>query len=187
MTNLRCIALYVVAFLAACLGHGLLGLAHQEPQSDEQEEAERLIALLQVPKIRETDPARVTEAINRLGRIGDQRAVPILAEYLDFKRPPTDFEKAGLNLAATMVLYPASTALNRIGRSATGEVIKVIRQHGIESVGGENAFWVLHYYNSDNLQELFELIKQEASSAPEEEAKRLREAIARYRELMKKY
>ncbi|MEE8583844.1 MAG: hypothetical protein V3T83_03230 [Acidobacteriota bacterium] len=187
MTNLRCIALYVIAFLAACLGHGLLGSAQQEPQSDEREEAERLIALLQVPKIRETDPDGVTEAIRRLGRIGDERAVPILAEYLDFKRPPTDYEKAGLKLAATMVPFPARDALNRIGRAGTEAVIKVIRQHGIESPGGKNAFWVLHYYYSDSLRELLELIEQEASSAPEEEAQHLREAIARYRQLMERH
>ena len=140
MTNLKCIALYVVAFLATCLGHGLLGSAQQEPQSDERQEAEQLIGLLQVPGIRESDPDGVTEALRRLGRIGDERAVPVLAEYLDFERPPTDYEKVGLKLAATMAPFPARNALLRIGKSATGTVIKVIRQHGIESVGGKIAF-----------------------------------------------
>lgn len=185
MIKLTYVALYWISFLAACSGESLLG--QQTPQVDESKEAERLIALLQVPQIRDSDPDGVTEAIRRLGRIKDQRAIPVLAEYLDFERPLTDYEKAGGKLAETMVPYPARTALIRLGRSATGEVIKYIRGHGIESVGGNNAFWVLHYFYSSDLPELLDLLDEESASAPEQEARRLREAIARYKELMEKY
>lgn len=187
MNILRCIAICGLLFLAACFVQSPFG--QQLPEGDEGKEAERLIVLLQTPGIRDSDPDKVTEALRRLGEIRAEQAIPILAEYLDFKRPPTDHEKAGVKLAITAIPYPARVALDRIGKSATGELIKVIRKHGIKSVAGDNAFWVLHYYYrnySEELLGLLELLDQEASSAPEEEAQRLREAIARYRELMEK-
>jgi hypothetical protein len=84
----------------------------------------RLLDFLDKVKPNKQNGECVTFAIKKLGEQHYKPATSILTKFLDFRRPPTDEEKAGV--IAFRTFYPATTALEQIGKESQPSILKAI-------------------------------------------------------------
>jgi hypothetical protein len=124
----------------------------------------------------------VAWALKALGAQKYEPAIPLLAKFLDFKRPPNDDEKNGILLHAPSIwsLYPAAGALDQFGEKALPELVSVIKSESTSNVARENAVAVLmmgtYKYHRANGVAL--LKHEEANTNDDSSKKRLRAAIS---------
>src|SRR5579872_4502368 len=89
-----------------------------------------------------TNPNCVTYAIMRLGDAKTIEAAPVIADYLDYKRPFTPEEEESIRLHFSMPLrefYPAVTALFQIGKPALPALSNAICKPNISSLALDKA------------------------------------------------
>jgi hypothetical protein len=103
----------------------------------------------------------ITFAIKMLEKRRYEPAIPVLTKLLDFRRPRTAEEKAGVITLHTF--YPATSALEEIGKASLPSVLAAIKADTTSEKARENAVsvWMeLHKY--DESPEGVALLKREA-------------------------
>ena len=105
----------------------------------------RLIAYLTKARQNEPDKDCVVLAIRGLGNKKSLRATELLINYLDYKRPLTNEEQAGvwIRTPSRGELYPAVTSLFSIGTGAIPSLLQAIANSERSSVKSDNAIYTL--------------------------------------------
>jgi hypothetical protein len=135
-----------------------------------EEEVDKLRAIARDKKLRETDPERVIEALERLAVLGDDAATKDLVNFLTFKKAypwetdPSRPIDAGLTGPASR--YPAVGALMNIGDSCVPTLLKVIETHDPSSLESRNSMDVITYLSRDKRQKYIQELRKEATEAP---------------------
>jgi len=104
-----------------------------------------LLSFLSATEPSQDNAECLTWAIKSLGTQKYEAAIPVLAKFLDFKRPLSDLEKKGfyLHLPSVWEMYPAADALDRFGEKALPTLINVIKGESGSDVARQNAIAVL--------------------------------------------
>jgi hypothetical protein len=95
-----------------------------------------MVSFLNV-EARTADPECITTVIGRLGNSRDVSAVPVLIRLLDFQRPLTQRERAGITIMRGH--FPAVSALFSIGLPAVPVLVKSIRLGELNPTSKKNA------------------------------------------------
>ena len=122
---------------------------------DRQKEIPRLLSILQEEQIQEQDPARLSDAISRLGYLHAVEATDVLIKLITFKRTYEweNQSNADINephLVTPAGRYPAISALMRIGNPSLPALIKVIENNDQESLESNNALYTIKLIFIDN-------------------------------------
>lgn len=130
---------------------------------DSADEVQSLINVLKHE--RQGNPEIIFEAIQRLGMIGDKRAIPILIDYIGFERK---FEPRQKPYPGTVdhwddpkplpTRFPAISALFGIGKASVPALIGVIEDNPIDSVKSRNALFTIHFIFRDDLSRATEYL-----------------------------
>ncbi len=110
----------------------------------------------------------ITVAIQKLKNAQSIEEIEILADYLDFRRPPREEEKAGLalRLQVTGELYHAAGQLFLIGRPALPALIQVIGNGKSSVLAHENAVdTLMQIYRNEPLEGVKFLLEQSTKAA----------------------
>jgi hypothetical protein len=115
---------------------------------------EQLISFLTEQRQAKTDTDCIVFALKKLGTDmnAPSSAAPLLAEYLDYKRPLTKGEQAGVFLRPPTIseLYPASSALFAIGKDSLPTLLRVIENEASSDQKRQNAvFTVMSIFRED--------------------------------------
>jgi hypothetical protein len=100
----------------------------------ESAEETRLFMVLSEDELRQTDPDRVVEAIERLGERKAVKAIDKPAQIITFERPLKMKDREGKANSETQSIpmdrrFPAISALTQIGKPALPALIRVIDRH----------------------------------------------------------
>jgi hypothetical protein len=147
------------------------------------EEVRQLIKMLRDERLRMSEPERVVQAIERLGRMRSVEAIDDLKALLTFRRTfewergrPGDMY-VELQLMTTDGRYPAVGALFQIGRPSLPTLVSVIQAHEPSSLETENAiFTVMLIYREEPSEGVEYLRKAATKVSSSEEAQRLLDA-----------
>jgi len=150
---------------------------------DSDDEVQKLIVVLRNAEL--GTPESKVDAIQRLGLIGDSRAVPILIAYIDFERK---FEERQKSTKASVdhwdeprsvaTRFPAITALYQIGNASVPALIELIEDNPADMIKSQNALFTIHFIFRDDLSEaIYRLESGAKSQNNEEKRKRLLTAI----------
>jgi hypothetical protein len=131
--------------------------------------SERLVSFLERIVPNDQNSKCVTFAIKALGDRQFKPAVGVLTRLLDFRRPPSEEERAGVVTLHTF--YPATTALEQIGRSSLPLVLKAIKSSSTSAKARENAVDVWMEIYKYNRPEGVASLKRAATEASESSAK----------------
>jgi len=110
---------------------------------------------------KDTDFRCVTAAFVFLGH--QPNALKILAGYLDYRRPPTEDEKRGIrsdHVVRATDWYPAIEPLVEMGKTATPELFRAIRENENDTVRANAAYALNRIYPSCT-NELLDLVAVE--------------------------
>jgi hypothetical protein len=136
----------MILLAIAWIGHARQS-AQETPQSVERE---KLLATIRDPGLRESDPDRVIQAIQRLGMMKDTEAIDDLIPLLTFRRlypedkdPSLARDVEGSRSSARR--FPAIEALALIGRPALPAVVRVLETSDPESSESRCALEVVRY------------------------------------------
>jgi hypothetical protein len=115
----------------------------------------------------------VTLALRSLGEARYEEAIPVLVKFLDFKRPLSEREKAGYSLRLPTVweMYPAASALDKMGAKALPSVIEAIEKESTTSLARENATAVLMGIHRNEKAKGIRLLRQEIAKSNDSAAK----------------
>jgi hypothetical protein len=141
----------LVVALTACAGTrsvtagvalgGSQETAPSGPQTNSAEIA-KLLAIVRNKELREREPKRVVEAIQRLGELRVLEAVDDLVQLITFRRT-FDWERSDMIVEIQPIhignRYPATSALFQIGAPALPALVEVIEQADLDSVEAKNA------------------------------------------------
>jgi hypothetical protein len=128
-------------FLAVALfsAHGEAAGGFQSGPSDE-EEIQRLLAVVREQGLAEREPETLAKAIERLGELKAKQAIDDLILLLAFKKPiQIDPKSPPIRPIPPWVRYPASGALIKIGRPAVPALVRAIERTSTDAVESENA------------------------------------------------
>lgn len=135
--------------------------------------SDQLISYLDLNAVDRSNEVCMTFAIRKLGADRAHAAIDILATLLDFKRPPTAREKAGVYIRIQTVdeIYPAAGALEEIGEKALPSVLKTIKSSSTSAIARENALFVwMEIQKSDSPRAILHL-ERELESTHERDCK----------------
>ena len=106
----------------------------------------------------------VVFAINRLGEQRYERAIPILAKLLDFPWPPNARQKQKLFVIEHDggSIYPAATALQKIGKKSLPSVLEVMKSRSASRTAQEVAISVWMGIYKSEVPKGVALLKQES-------------------------
>jgi len=111
------------------------------------------------------------------GGLGASAVAELLAEYLDFQRPPLD-DLEPLGVRGNTQLYPAVQALVAIGISANPALLKVIMSEKSSDIARENAVTAIMDMHRDDQAAAVRMLKTAAKKEKTEgSSKRLRQAM----------
>jgi|SRR5579864_122644 len=129
-------SLTLLILVASCAAWECKELGNAPPQE--------LVSYLESATLSSQNAECVTYAIERLGLLKYEPAVPALARLLDFRRPLTSREKHGIYLHVQTVeeIYPAANALQRIGKGSEAAVLDAIRAGRGSEQARDNAVFV---------------------------------------------
>jgi hypothetical protein len=162
-------SIYVIVFAALAVGR-LTAQAHGEECKEFQGSSpEALSTFLQTAAPAFDDPNCIAFALRALG---NQRYVPateVVSKFLDFRRPKTDEEKQGLYLHPQGIdqLYPATYALEMIGRDALPVVLSAIKSSTSSQSARQNAVFVWMAIQRDDSPKAVAALVREAERAPD--------------------
>lgn len=166
-------------------------VVNAEARSANNQDVERLLAIIRDERLRGSDPERVTKAIERLGEIRAIAAIDDLAQLLSF-RGSFDWEKSQVpgvlnHLVLPSDLYPATTALFQIGKPSLPALIKAIETHESGSLTSKNAVDTTILIHREKPLKGIAYLRQAAAEASTPEAsKRLSEAAKQIEDRVKK-
>lgn len=135
----------------------------QETNKQAQDEVETLVTLLRSKE--PISPETIVAAIEKLGSLGDERAIPVLIERIALERKFEKRAKQDPNVVdhwdspILSARYPAIAALFQIGQPAVPGLIKLIGQHPISSLESKNALLTLHFIFRDDLHVAIKRLK----------------------------
>jgi hypothetical protein len=144
-------------------------------------DVQSLLAIIRDERLRESDPERITKAIEALGEMRAADASEDLARLLTFKGK-FQWEKdqtsgALTHLAPPGSLYPATTALFQIGKPALPALVRVIEEHESDSLESVNATDTIILIFRERPAGAADYLKKEAAkSATPDGAQRLNRA-----------
>jgi hypothetical protein len=115
----------------------------------------------------------ITLAVRRIESARYELAVPALIKLIDFRRPPTALEREGIALRPKVVdeLYPAASALERIGKSALPALVEAIESPTTSTRARENAVSVWMVIYKHNPSKGVTRLRQESTALPDSAAK----------------
>ncbi|SRR6266702_593684 len=111
-------------------------------------------------------PPCVAFAIGELGKQHDDRAIPVLTKYLDFRWPVGAHQKQ-MRLVLErdkQTIYPAADALEKMGRDSLPAILAVMQKKSTSRAAMEVAVSVWMTIHRDNAPLGVTLLKQEADS-----------------------
>lgn len=168
----------VLVFFVALLGLGGKAMSEFVQRSDQRvsdQEVIQLIAVIRDERLREREPSRVVQAINRLGELRAVQAIDDLISLLTFKRT---FEwesqsKEVINEIQPITpgnRYPATSALAQIGEPALPALVKVLAEHESNSVASKNSAYAILTIFRENPTQGSQYLKRAAARASTPEA-----------------
>jgi hypothetical protein len=122
----------------------------------------------------------VTIAIRKLGKERYAPAIAVLLKLLDFRRPPTGDEKRGIYERPQIIeeVFPATEALELIGKDALPEVLGVIEAASTSMTARNNAIAVWMEGFKYERHKGIALLKQEENKLKDDTMKeKLRQAV----------
>lgn len=125
-----------------------------------------LRATLRDKHARANDPARVANAIEKLGREKAVEAIPELIELLTFEKE-VNSEMGEFRIVTTGARYPAASALFEIGEATLPALIHVVEAEGEDSLASRNALYsisAIYRKDSDGAVKFVEEAAARASS-----------------------
>ena len=120
----------------------------------------------------------VTWAINKLGKVRYEPAIPALVRLLDFRRPEKEGERTVVSFSQEF--FPAREALGLIGKKALPEVLHAIEADTSSDLSRQHALevWMEIYRQSDEDPKGVADLKQEEARVSDEKSKaRLKWAV----------
>lgn len=165
---------------------------NESKQQVVDQETMQLLMILRDEQLREREPARVVEAIKRLGEMRSTSAIPDLIRLLTFKRT-FEWESQSKEVVTEIQplhignRYPATGALFQIGKPAIAALVELINAEEVGSVASENAIWVLTQIFREKLSDGVRYLKDAAANASSFDSKqRLSHAADRLQEEARK-
>ena len=145
------------------------------------EKVEKLLSTLRDKRLRESDPTRLVEAIQQLGRMKAAAAIADLVDLLTFRRTwPWETPGGPIDEIHTITpagRYPAVGALMEIGKPSVPAVTKVIEEKASDSLEVANALEVVRFIFRERPPAAVEYLQGAAAKAASTEtAERLRKA-----------
>jgi len=172
-TKLLLVWVFSLFVLNSALGQGCPSLRDAQPAE--------LVSFLSAAMPDQSNSECIAWAIKTLGAKKYEAALPVLARYLDFKRPPNELEKDGVYLHPSSVwqVYPAAAAFDEFGEKALPTLINVIRSASATELARQNAIAVLMAIHKYETPKGVALLKEEEVKATDDSSKRrLRSAIS---------
>lgn len=170
-------------------------ISAEQKQNQAPDEVQRLIEVLRNDENKTNSPQLITEVIQKLGTIGDERAVPELIKYLDFERKTKLAQNQDPNLLVDSVettnwdylplssRYPAVGALFQIGKLSLPELVKVVENESIKSQKSQNAVEAIKLIFRDDLINGIEYLEDaKVKSVSLESKQRLQLAVKKVRD-----
>lgn len=140
-------------------------------QSEDQRESQ-LLAIVIDKKARENEPERLIRAIERLGEMRSEAAIPFLIQLLTFKRTLSWESK---NVEVDIVdtehpvtitgRYPAAGALFMIGKPSLPSLVGVIEEQDSDAVSSVNALYTIRQIFRDSPSEVGGFLRSAAAKA----------------------
>src|SRR5262249_29026664 len=165
MIPLRFLA--AVAFWLPSLAIGSVG--QECARFDENYTRDQLLAFLNQQLHDKTDQDCIVFALRKLGTTepAPVSAAPVLAEYLDYKRPLTEGEKAGIFRRPPIIseLYPAAGALFLTGKGVLPLLVKIIGESATSDIKRQNAVFTLMGISREDDRLGVALLKDAAAKA----------------------
>jgi len=169
------VAMVFVVALLALGGKAMSEFVQRSDQRVSDQEVNQLIAVIRDGRLRESEPSRVTQAINRLGELRAVQAIDDLVSLLTFKRT---FEwesqsKEVINEIQPITpgnRYPATSALAQIGEPALPALVKVLAVHEPNSVESKNSVYAILTIFRENPTQGSQYLKRAAAKASTPEA-----------------
>lgn len=121
-------------------------------------------------------PECTTEALRRIGALRYAEGASTLLRYMDFERPRTWKEKAGLFEQANR--YPATEALLEIGEPAVSPVVAMIGDAARSAVSRHHGLVVLSWLFRDDQGKAVGLLMRQAKASKSRRAANLYQAAA---------
>lgn len=154
------------------------------------DEIGNLIKTLKNQELKKAFPQLIWEAIEKLGSIRDERAIPELIKYIDYEKKFEPRQKQDSNEIThwddpkpISGRYPATAALFQIGKPALPALVKVIEAEDAESIKSQNALYTVQFIFRDNLSEGIKYLEKSINEfITKNEKSRLQKAIEDTRE-----
>jgi hypothetical protein len=158
-------------------------IEQKQNKAQSSDEVERLLQILRKDENKEKSPQLIVETIQKLGSIGDERAIPELVRYLDYERKIESAQSQDQNLKIDPVetthwdylplsgRYPAIGALFQIGKSSLPELVKVIENEKTKSQKSQNALETVQLIFRDDLSEGIKYLENAMNSSAAQEGK----------------
>jgi len=124
-------------------------------------------------------PDCISSAMDQLGLKHYAPAVKTLIAYLDYRLPDDPAKKRGIIIHIPTLgdTYPASTALFRIGKPATPNLVEAIANISTSDIARTNAIETLFVIHSGKLSELVTILNRASKESKDLKASdRLRDA-----------
>jgi HEAT repeat protein len=129
--------------------------------------------------------ACVEQAFTRIARLPPEEAVPLLVEFLGWKRPLNAAERLGIFIHPNTPdnLYPAVSALFQIGAPAEPGIIRFLARADEENnLARKHAIYTLLLIHHGNVMDVLENLMRASRSTPNSgDSARLRAAAAHAR------
>lgn len=160
------------------------GKSVTQMQSNDQEAADLLI-VIQDRRMQQQEPDRFIKAIERLGEMQSEAAIPFLIKLLTFSRT-FSWENRKVDIideehpVTILGRYPAAGALFHIGQPALAALVRVIEVNQADSLASQNAEYTVKAIFREDPKAGVQYLRGAAdrSQAPEA-SKKLREAAER--------
>ncbi len=151
----------------------------QQTSTPRHERIGQLLNIIRDKSIKENDPNRFRGAIQELGKLRATEAVDDLIDLLTYRREwqreraPYDYTTDGSSWRNFVgAEYPASEALENIGKPALPTLVKVIEGHDDASLESKNARYTVRAILKHERRDPEAFFKDEAARAPSREAAR---------------
>lgn len=188
-TNSRLICAFTLMFLVTLISSVVEASHNPQSQSLDQETIS-LLTTIQDEQFRQREPEKFIRAIERLGEMRSQPAIPLLIRLLTFSRTFSwENKKVEVDIAdvehpvGILGRYPAAGALFMIGKPSLPALVKVIEEQGRETIASQNALYTAKLIFRDEPSEGIAYLKTAATEASTTTgAKRLLYAARKFEE-----
>lgn len=156
-----------ILLLLVTVGLALTHASAADCSFAERASSDELVAYLTGVVPNEDNSECVTFAVKRIDNMRYEPAVPVLIKLIDFRRPPTALEKQGIVLRPQVIdeIYPAASALERIGKPALPALVEAIGSPTTSTAVRKNAVSVWMVIYKHNPSEGVTRLREEAMAA----------------------